>query len=277
MGRLFSRAASSLIYGAKRLAGSGFPAGVRILTYHSVNDREHKSTTVPTAVFESHLRHLKDHGFRTVTLKQLVAGTPGEGACVVLSFDGGFIDLYENVFPLLKKYEMTASVFCIVDRIGEGHYLNKHHIREMKSFGIEFGSHTLSHPDLTGLTRAGKWNEIGDSKRIFEETLGFEIHYFCYPYGRYDRECLEIAEKAGYRGACTNRPGINQPKPFKTLSRSEISAKGRAGYSDRGGYNPFLLNRTGITSEDSLWDYRKKLAGAYDGWDRFFYRFRRRP
>jgi Predicted xylanase/chitin deacetylase len=75
----------------------------------------------------------------------------------------------------------------------------------MSKNGVEFGSHSLTHKDLTRLKREEMEREIFDSKKIIEDKTGKEVKFFCYPYGFYNKEVIKLLEKSGYKGAVVNR------------------------------------------------------------------------
>jgi peptidoglycan/xylan/chitin deacetylase (PgdA/CDA1 family) len=82
--------------------------------------------------------------------------------------------------------------------------------REMRSNGIEIGSHTLTHPILTNVGDERLRRELRDSKSRLEEVLGDQVDLFCYPNGDNDgRVQCEVA-RAGYRAAVTVVNGLNQ-------------------------------------------------------------------
>jgi peptidoglycan/xylan/chitin deacetylase (PgdA/CDA1 family) len=71
---------------------------------------------------------------------------------------------------------------------------------------ITIGSHTMSHPNLTTLTREELAFEVQESRRVLEERLGREINYFSYPDGFHDKTVVEFV-RGVYRGAVTVRWG----------------------------------------------------------------------
>jgi peptidoglycan/xylan/chitin deacetylase (PgdA/CDA1 family) len=88
---------------------------------------------------------------------------------------------------------------------------------------VEIGSHTVTHPVLSGMPTATQRTEITQSKARLEEILGREVSSFAYPYGRhadYTEETAGIVREAGFMSACSNFPG-----------------------SVRGGVNPYELPR----------------------------------
>ncbi|HET8675281.1 MAG TPA: polysaccharide deacetylase family protein [Blastocatellia bacterium] len=81
--------------------------------------------------------------------------------------------------------------------------------REMESFGMEIGSHTVSHPILTNVSEAVLQAELKESKARLEAELGHTVKLFCYPNGDYDARVRRAVEEAGYRCAVTVEPGLN--------------------------------------------------------------------
>ncbi|ETJ22701.1 Polysaccharide deacetylase, partial [human gut metagenome] len=66
---------------------------------------------------------------------------------VWLTFDDGVEDFYTIVYPLLKKYKMTATNNIITDftQKEKENVLTFDQIKEMKSAGLTFESHTVNH------------------------------------------------------------------------------------------------------------------------------------
>ncbi|MEO0137543.1 MAG: polysaccharide deacetylase family protein [candidate division WOR-3 bacterium] len=128
---------------------------------------------------------------------------------VVLVFDDGEENLYHYAFPILKKYRCPAIIFLIVGYIGKKnlwdislfsrhHHLNWRQIMEMKENGIAFGSHTMSHPDLTKLSAANLEYELSESKRILEKYLG-PIDFISYPFNRVNQRVIKKVREIGYK------------------------------------------------------------------------------
>jgi len=135
---------------------------------------------------------------------------------VVLSADDGYHSVYENVYPLLKRYRMTMTLALIAGCITEGRpsyrpadrFLNEREIREMMdSCDIEIASHSVTHPRLTEVNNASAWREIVDSKRQLESLFGTDVITFVYPYGRSDGRVRNMVRRAGYGLARKVGPG----------------------------------------------------------------------
>ncbi len=114
-------------------------------------------------------------------------------------------------------------------------------LKEMLSSGlITIGSHTMSHAILTKETESKRREEIIESKKLLEESLGVEIEHFCYPNGSYDARTQALVEDAGYRSACTCHGAENMAavSPFEIcrISISESASSAR----DNGHSNAFF-------------------------------------
>lgn len=80
---------------------------------------------------------------------------------------------------------------------------------EMQSSGVEFGSHTLTHPILTRVRDEQLRRELQQSRVRLEEMLKRKIEAFCYPNGNADERVAGEVRRAGYTCAVTTRSGLN--------------------------------------------------------------------
>ena len=100
-------------------------------------------------------------------------------------------------------------------------------IKEMIASGIEFGSHTVTHPILSMLSSDELHAEIFSSKKEIEKNTGQSITTISYPEGMnyaFNSNVLSLVEKAGYKIGCSYIPGINKitlKQPFQ-LKRLHI-------------------------------------------------------
>ena len=195
-------------------------AGLRIpvVMYHRIVDAppegSRHGTWVTRDKFAAQLASLVRRGYSAITFRDYGAYLDGERDLprrpVILTFDDGYADNYTNAFPLLRKHGMTAVIFLIADRNvttnlwdaagGEPQVplLASDQIREMGDYGIEFGSHTLSHARLTDLAPDRLADELEGSRRALEERFGRPVTSLCYPYGAVNSAVKVAAEQAGY-------------------------------------------------------------------------------
>jgi peptidoglycan/xylan/chitin deacetylase (PgdA/CDA1 family) len=102
----------------RRTSGSA-----RILYYHRVNNENDPFfDAMPVEVFESQVRYLARH-YRVVSLAEIVRhlqeGASAEGL-VGITFDDGYRDNYENAFPILKRYNVPATIFLTTGSLDSG-------------------------------------------------------------------------------------------------------------------------------------------------------------
>ena len=202
------------------------PFPVPILMYHHIQDYPGNSNSilfVSPQNFESQMKWLSDNNFQTVSFDYLKNPTKLSGKPVILTFDDGYKDAFEIALPILEKYNFQATFYLIVDDINKPAYLTKDEILELKNDGMHFGSHTLSHPDLTTISEQQAEQEIYGSKTMLEQLIGSKISDFCFPGGVSDEEIENIVINSGYSTATTTASGINvgDIDPFK-LNRLNI-------------------------------------------------------
>ena len=203
--------------------------GLVALMYHHVgiveDPREEQFPfTVRPDMLERQILFLKANGYTPISLKELEqaarAGKSSIEKPVMLTFDDGYRDNYEKLFPLLKKYNVPALIFLITDRIDSPGYLTWEQVKEMLASGlVDFGSHTCSHRRLRSLSDEEIAEELTRSKRILEENLVVAVTAFCYPYGAggFDKRVRPQVAKAGYQFDFSTKKGIN-PWPWKGKS-----------------------------------------------------------
>jgi peptidoglycan/xylan/chitin deacetylase (PgdA/CDA1 family) len=92
-------------------------------------------------------------------------------------------------------------------------------IQTMNRGGIDFGSHSVTHPILSELPYPVLMKELNESKRELCDRLQTDVVSFAYPNGQpadYSREVQTALKENGYRYAVTTSEGFNQafPEPF---------------------------------------------------------------
>ena len=118
---------------------------VLCLMYHSVDSEKGKGG-IFVDEFQEHIKWIKDKKtFKMEELKNLNYTLPQNS--ILITFDDGYKNNYTLAFPILKKYNMKATIFLNTKFIGEDEdYLNWDEIREMYKSGlIDFQLHTHSH------------------------------------------------------------------------------------------------------------------------------------
>jgi len=219
--------------------------GTVVLLYHSVGYIAEASDPNKLNILpEEFERHLK-----------LISQYKGK---IEITFDDGYGNNFDYAFPLLKKYNLNASIFVVTGYIDGScdstifGFKNNHipalswqEIRIMDGQGIKIGSHSMSKAILSKSPEDKLRTEISGSKKLIEEMLGHEIDSFAYPYGghgSFNKLTQECLRKYGYRYGYANIMGINK-----------LNSQ-----------NNFALKRIRIYGTDGPLKLKMKIKGAYD-------------
>jgi peptidoglycan/xylan/chitin deacetylase (PgdA/CDA1 family) len=110
-------------------------------------------------------------------------------------------------------------------------------IREAVSrAGVELGSHTWSHPNLAALDRAAVADEVARPLPWLAERFGSIVPLLAYPYGLVSDDVVDIAARAGYRGALLISGGWlrrNRSDPMRVPRVDVPAALSTAGFTLR--------------------------------------------
>jgi peptidoglycan/xylan/chitin deacetylase (PgdA/CDA1 family) len=201
-----------------------------ILMYHRLvedpSEQGVHGTWTTVQMFEKHLRLIQRMGFETLTFKDFQDNgfmhrfSPGR-KYLMITADDGYQDNLTRMLPLLKKYNMKATVYVVS---GETHnrwdaehptnpdvrvpLLSADEIRVLDTSGhVEIGGHTLTHAKLNELDAEAQAREIRENKRALESILGHPILSFAYPFGYLNESAKTEAREAGYAYAVATDSG----------------------------------------------------------------------
>lgn len=172
-----------------------------------------RDLSVTPANFEQQLRYLVENGYTTITLQALVyhltRGYPLPERPVILTFDDGYRDNFFHAYRLLRDFDSTGTFFLVTGFIDENRpdYLTWGQVRVMHQGGMEFGSHSFSHPDLRGQSVDYMVWQIVGSQEAIVERIEEPVRFFSYPAGSYDQQVIDVLRSAGFWAAVTTQQG----------------------------------------------------------------------
>lgn len=189
-----------------------------------------------------------------ITQQTMAPNKLGEPTFVVITFDDGYRNFYTEAFPILQKYGYKATVFlptAFIDnpknKLKGKEHLNWNEVTELSKKGINFGSHTVTHPQLKLLKKEDIEFEIRQSKEVIEDNTEKPVESFSYPFAfpeedkKFTKHLKATLQKYGYKYGVSTRIGT-------TSKKDDI----------------YFMKRIPVNSCDDLLLFKAKLDGAYD-------------
>jgi len=200
-----------------------------IFIYHQVGDypAEQMRFGVSPRAFAAHLDCLAEMGLEVIPLERMLAQARGEAPfsprAVSLTFDGGFRDGFETVFPILRERGISAAFFVPTDFVGGEHALfggpfpcmDWGRLRELAGAGMSIGSFGRRGAMLARLPEA-EWREDARAARqTLEDRLGFAVRHHAYRQGFPDRRLRSWFIEQGFEAVLTQCPTFRRPDLFR--------------------------------------------------------------
>lgn len=212
--------------------------GPRILIYHQVGSGRSHEMNLPTDMFRRQIDWLQTQ-YRVVGLEQAVErrGDSDAKGLVVLTFDDGYADVYDNAFPLLEDRRLPFTLYLTTGPIEDpasfpdwpGKPLSWEQVKTMAASKLmTVGAHTHSHPDLRIVSEATVQWEVEHSNVLIEDHVGTRPRHFTYTKGwwsptadpvirrTYDTATLGMGDAIGVDSDLhqLHRLAVNQSEPF---------------------------------------------------------------
>jgi len=201
-----------------------------ILMYHQITEENAKTSAlvVDPFYFEKQMQFLKEHHYNVLPLEEFIAQLKTRKRLpfktVTLTLDDGNLDNYTNAYPILKKYNLPATIFLVTNWIEKPHFLTWKQIQEMEQNNIRFGNHTLHHAHLPSLSFEEAKKEIIENKIVLNTHLQHPLPIVCYPFGGYTVSIQNFLKENGYLAAlATSSDGFSALDDLYALRRVRIS------------------------------------------------------
>lgn len=189
--------------------------------YHDVATVSTDFLTIGKADFARQMAWLADN-YQPLTLQMAIDAWQKNRSLsdgVLITFDDGYVGIYDFVWPILNKYNVPAVFFLTTDYLGQDNNWNtradtiKHHlsaseVQEMAGDSkISFGAHGLTHHRLTKFTKERIKKELQGSKTFIEMLTDRPVLACAYPYGSFNEQVLAIARELFHLGFAANHDG----------------------------------------------------------------------
>lgn len=215
---------------------------IPILTYHQISAKPargaaFRSLYVAPADFARQMALLSLLGYRGLSMSALMPYLRGDlsGKVVGLSFDDGYLNNLTQALPILQRYGFSSTCYFVSQQLGKTNQWDLVHgvvpaplmdsaqLREWCDGGQEVGAHTRHHVHLPKLDGAACREEIVGCKTELEDWCGVPVRHFCYPYGEFAPEQVELVRSLGFESATTTqRSRCHTGEDFMQLPRVPV-------------------------------------------------------
>ena len=198
------------------------PAAPRIdiLMYHSISDAGGPTSIAPT-LFAAQMQALAASGLPVVSLDALADPGGLAARSVVITFDDGFTDFDQVAWPILRDYDFRPIVYLPSGCIGGVEnwvgcntparpLMGWNRVETLASEGVEFGAHSITHPDLAALDHDSLEHEVARSGHDISARLGQPIRHFAPPYGS-SSDAVRQCTARHYATSVGTRLGVANP------------------------------------------------------------------
>jgi peptidoglycan/xylan/chitin deacetylase (PgdA/CDA1 family) len=189
---------------------------IPILMYHSISqpvkNAPFKCLHLPPKRFALQMRLLNLLGYQGLSMDKLTPYLTGEkqGKVVGITFDDGYKNNLTHALPILQKYDFSATCYVVTGCVGEYNrwdeskgipknpLMTLDELKQWVASGMSVGAHTHYHVSLPSVDDNTAWQEIHQSKQFLETHLQQPIEHFCYPYGHFKPQHVEMLKQAGF-------------------------------------------------------------------------------
>ena len=137
---------------------------------------------------------------------------------LAISFDAAWgADKTREIMAICDSYNIKATFFLV------GFWIEKYPemVKEIYNNGFEIGIHSMTHPDMTTLSRSGIKQELSENMRLIEDLTNYTPKLFRPPYGYYNNTLIEVCDELGLSCIEWSVDSLD----WKGLSASELSGR----------------------------------------------------
>ncbi len=193
---------------------------IPVLMYHYIStppadaDIYRIDLSIVPDTFREQMEWLSRNGYNTITFYDLIYALsigwpPLPPKPIILTFDDGYVDNYENAFPILRDNGLTGTFFIltdVTDRSQPG-YMTWNMLKEMANAGMDIEVHGREHIEYSGRDYDWLIYHLLGPQQTIEANLGYLPRFIAYPSGRYDNFTMVVAQELGYWGGISTVNG----------------------------------------------------------------------
>jgi peptidoglycan/xylan/chitin deacetylase (PgdA/CDA1 family) len=144
----------------------------------------------------------------SISFDSVYTGVVGIPA-VILNFDDGYIEQYNNCFAYMKPLGIRGTLWSDTHNIDQANMITSAELLEMDAAGWVIGNHTNSATDLSGLSEANQETQIlGGKTALLGLGLSKGVNYLDFPSGGYNTDTNTAMANLGVLAARTTKPSL---------------------------------------------------------------------
>jgi peptidoglycan/xylan/chitin deacetylase (PgdA/CDA1 family) len=185
-----------------------------VLMYHRFGENKYPTTNIKMDQFSDHIKELIKTKYNVIKIQDGLNAIQNislvKDRSVIITIDDAYSSVFNNAWPILKKYGLPFTLFVstdVIDNKTPG-YMSWEEIRILRDNGVTIGSQTKSHPHMHNLSENQIVKELEFSNSRFVQEIGSKPEIFAYPYGEYNLNVVEKIKINGFKAAFGQHSGV---------------------------------------------------------------------
>lgn len=187
---------------------------VSVLMYHRFGENKYPTTNIKMDQFSDHIKELMKTKYNVIKIQDGLNAIQNislvKDRSVIITIDDAYSSVFNNAWPILKKYGLPFTLFVstdVIDNKTPG-YMSWEEIRILRDNGVTIGSQTKSHPHMHNLSENQIVKELEFSNSRFVKEIGSKPEIFAYPYGEYNLNVVKKIKINGFKAAFGQHSGV---------------------------------------------------------------------
>lgn len=186
--------------------------------------------------FDENVKTLLDAGYTFITLEDLYQYNKGQLSLpekvIIITMDDGQIGCYTDAFPVLKKYQIPATIFIVNQLVGTEDYFNWEQAKEMYDTGlVKIHCHGYRHSEYSSVGKEKLISDYTKSHQEIEEHMGEKVQkIMAYPAGKSSDDTIKWLKAIGFEVQVQTKYGtVNKSRSLDLTGLGRIRGERATG------------------------------------------------
>lgn len=186
--------------------------------------------------FDENVKTLLDVGYTFITLEDLYRYNKGQiglpEKVIIITMDDGQIGCYTDAFPVLKKYQVPATIFIVNKLVGTEDYFTWEQAKEMYDSGlVKIHCHGYHHSEYSSVGKEKLISDYTKSHQEIEQYMGEKVQkIMAYPAGKSSADTIRWLKEIGFEVQVQTKYGtVNKSKSLDLTGLGRIRGERATG------------------------------------------------